>query len=98
MLADTLIELKVLEDDGLAKPERQKKLAALFTAQELGRPVIVLDRQRLTEVQQWVFDRIMEGPIKSAVAKARKQIKQSRIDIPACSSSVRLIINKLAGR
>lgn len=30
VLDTCVIELKMLDDDGLAKPERQKKLAALF--------------------------------------------------------------------
>lgn len=93
LIANAIVELKCLDDEGLAKPERQAKLAALFRLHQETRPVIVLDRAALPEDAQRNYDRILEGPIKSAVAKASKQLKQSRAEYPASTSSVLLIIN-----
>lgn len=92
-LAETLIELKSLDDEGLEKPERQTKLAALFLEHSENRPVVVLDREALPSDAQRSFDRILEGPIKSAVAKARKQLKQSKAEHPDAKCSVLFIIN-----
>lgn len=36
MLGSTVIELKILEDEGLDKPERQQKLAKLFDPLLIG--------------------------------------------------------------
>lgn len=93
LVSEALVELKSLDDEGLAKPERQAKLAALFRLHQPDRPVIVLDRATLPEDARRDFDRILEGPIKSAVSKASKQLKQSRAEHPTSSSSVLLLIN-----
>ncbi|MEO7736444.1 MAG: hypothetical protein ABIY55_36130 [Kofleriaceae bacterium] len=93
LVAGTLIELKSLDDEGLAKPERQAKLAGLFRRHQPDRPVIVLDRAALPEDAQRDYDRILEGPIKSAIAKANKQLRQSRTEHAASHSSVLLVIN-----
>ncbi len=93
LLSNSVIELKGLDDDSLAKTERQKKLAILFRENVSNAPVIVLDRANLTGNQQRNYDHIIEGPIKSAVASARKQIKQSRIEFPNCTHSILFLIN-----
>jgi hypothetical protein len=93
VLGDTLLELKCLDDEGLSKPERQLKLANLFRQHVPDRPVIVLDREALPPEGQRDYDRLLEGPIKAAVAKARKQLDQSRSEHPAVNSSVLFVIN-----
>src|ERR1051326_1752310 len=92
-LGDTIIELKMLNDEGLAKPERQTKLATLFRQYEEERPVIVLDRARLRQNAQREYDRILEGPIKTAVRSARAQLKQSRAEHSARTSILFLVNN-----
>ena len=92
-LGRALIELKALDEEGLFKPTRQEKLAALFTEYEPNRPVIVIDRSRLQADDQRRFDRIIEGPIKNAVTKANKQLKQSRSEFPDADCSVLFVIN-----
>ena len=52
LLAESIIELKALDDEGLAKPQRQAKLANLFRKEEPSRPVIVLDRAKLPTQEQ----------------------------------------------
>ena len=92
-LNEAVIELKMLDEEGLFKPERQAKLAALFRNEELNRPVIVLDRDRLPQRDQLKYDQILEGPIKTAVAKARQQLKQSRAEFPDSSCSLLFVVN-----
>jgi len=93
LLNETLLELKLLDDEGLEKPERQEKLAALFREHMRDRPVVVLDRGKLPDEGQRTYDRTLEGPIKTAVAKARKQLKQSRTEHSSATASVLLVIN-----
>jgi hypothetical protein len=93
-LGGALIEFKALEDEGLAKPERQSKLAALFRKYDNEvPPVVVLDREALPEEGRRNYDRILEGPIKNAVGSARKQLKQSRIEYPDVTTSILLVLN-----
>lgn len=93
LLAESLIELKLLDDEGLSKPERQARLASLFSKHLPDRPVIVLDRSVLPAAGRREYDRILEGPIKTVIAKARKQLKQSRVEHSSASSSVLFVIN-----
>lgn len=93
LLGEAIIEMKSLDEEGLAKIERQRKLAALFSRRWPDRPVIVLDRSALPDSDKPVYDRILEGPIKTALAKARKQLKQTRQEYPGSCASIWLVIN-----
>lgn len=93
VLNEAVIELKALDDEGFEKPERQSKLASLFKPVFPERPVIVLDRDRLPGELQQNYNRIVEGPIKRAVSTARKQLAQSRIEIPEAEVSILLVVN-----
>ncbi len=62
LIGTTLIELKMLVDEGFAKPERQARLAELFSAEDPVRPVVVLDPARLPAPGQLKYRRIIEGP------------------------------------
>lgn len=93
LLGKTLIELKILDDEGLAKRERQRRLADLFVPLDPDRPVVVLDRGRLDAANQRTYDRALEGPIRKAVGKARRQLKASRFAHPDADRSVLMIVN-----
>lgn len=93
LLDDVVIELKALEEDGLDKPERQQRLAAIFREQEPDRPVIVIDRARLPAEAQAVYDRALEGPIRNAVGSARGQLRQSRKELTDTRASVLFVLN-----
>jgi hypothetical protein len=93
LLNEAVLELKLLDEEGLSKPTRQTKLAALFRNDEVNRPVIVLDRNRLSAPAKHEYDRIVEGPIKTAIQKAKEQVKRSRAENPTASCSVLVVIN-----
>lgn len=93
ILGNCVIELKALDDEGLAKPERQKKLAALFGPLNQKKPVVVLDRNSLPPNEQRNFYQILEGPIKTAISKAKKQLKQSRLEHEGTTTSIIWFIN-----
>lgn len=92
-LKNAVIELKILEEDGLSKPERQARLATLFRKVSPGRPVVVLDKKKLPESLHRDYNRILEGPIKTAVSKARGQLSQSREELEGTNASVLMLIN-----
>lgn len=93
VLGSSVIELKILEDEGLHKPERQKKLAKLFSERYPSRPTITLDRGLLDAQGQRTYDRIFEGPVKTAVSSARQQLQQSRFEHKATSTVLWVINN-----
>lgn len=92
-LGNALIELKALDEEGFSKPERQQRLAALFGEYGPKKPVVVLDRKLLEPADQIRFDRIIEGPIQTAVRKASKQLGQSRSEYPNTDCNVLMVVN-----
>ena len=93
VLGATVIELKMLDDEGFDKPERQQKLAGLFLARDPTRPVVVLDPEQLSDTERRRYRNIVEGPIKTAVAKAKQQMAQSREEHPETTGSVLWVVN-----
>lgn len=93
VLGSSVVELKILEDEGLEKPERQQKLAKLFHERFPNRHTIVLDRGLLDTEGQRAYDRIVEGPVKTAVSSARQQLQQSRLEHTATSTVLWVINN-----
>ncbi|MGA1800569.1 hypothetical protein [Rhizobium sp. HT1-10] len=93
VVGNAVIELKILDDEGLSKADRQAKLAALFTVLDPERPVHVLDRERLDLAGRRSYDRTMEGPIKGAVKSAKGQLAQSRSEFPETKRSILMIVN-----
>lgn len=93
VLGTSVIELKILEDEGLDKPERQQKLAKLFRKRYPARPTVVLDRGLLDAQGQRAYDRIVEGPVKTAVSSARQQLLQSRSEHNVTSTVLWVINN-----
>jgi len=93
VLGSSVIELKILEDEGLDKLERQHKLAKLFRKKFPHRPTIVLDRKLLDIQGQREYEKIMEGPIKTEIRKARKQLKQSRSELNVINTVLWVINN-----
>ena len=78
VLNDTIIELKLVDEEGLDKKERRQKLASLFNAYKLSRAdVCVLDPDLLTEQDFNKYKNIMRSPIKNHIKKANKQLKAS---------------------
>jgi hypothetical protein len=94
LLDDAVVELKILEEEGLEKQERRGKLASLFKSHSPARrPVIVLDRNSLPNEARRTFDRALEGPIKSAVSSAKEQLKQSRAELLDTNTSILWLVN-----
>lgn len=93
LLGSAVIELKILDDEAMSKPERQERLASLFTALDPDRPVHVLDRGLLDQAGQRAYDRTLEGPIKRAVKSAKGQLVQSRSEYPDASLSILMLVN-----
>ncbi len=93
LVGTTIIELKFLDGEGFDKPERQAKLARLFSNNQPDRPVVVLDPSLLSDSEQREYRSIIEQPVKQHIAKARKQLAQSRSEIPTAAGSVLWIFN-----
>jgi len=93
LLGDALVELKALNDEGLSKPERQRKLADLFHKYGDRRPVVVIDRNRLPESGQREFNGILDRPLNGIVKKARSQLVQSRSEFGHATCSILMVLN-----
>ncbi len=94
VIGNSVIELKILEEEGLDNPERQRKLALLFLQQFPTRPTIVLDPNVLDEKGKRAYNNISETRVKKLVASAREQLPQSRLKLGAASSVLWVINNR----
>jgi hypothetical protein len=88
-----LVELKIVEEDGLTKENRQRKIAEIFRARQPDRPVIILGPELLDATGQRAYYNIMAGPIKTAVKKAAKQLEESRTRVGDDPVRVLVLIN-----
>lgn len=71
---DSLVELKLIEEEPSEKISKQEKLSQLF---EKTAKTIVLDPSLLEEKEQRKYYRLLETPIKTALKKASKQLSAS---------------------
>lgn len=94
VIGNSVVELKILEEEGLDNPERQRKLAELFRQQFPSRPTIVLDRDALDDKGKRAYNKISETRIKKLVASAREQLLQSRLELGATSTVLWVINNR----
>ncbi len=77
VLGTSIIELKLIDEEGLEKDERQRKLADVFRSNFPDRPVIALRPDLLDYEGQRAYYKAMVRPIKTHVEKANKQLKKS---------------------
>lgn len=73
---DAIVELKLIEEEGFEKKERQIKLSELFLKYNKD-PVIILDTSVLSIEDKRKYYNIIEGPIKNNVKTASKQLKST---------------------
>jgi hypothetical protein len=89
-LNEAYIDLKLLEEEGLNKETRRKKVAELFMKRYGDRPVIIIDPCSLDELGQRDYYNILSGPIKTHLKKAAKQLE---ITTKTCSQpGVRVLL------
>lgn len=93
VLGNAIVELKLIDEEGLEKEERRRKVADIFRARQLGRPVIVLRPDLLDEKGRRAYYRAMIGPIKTHVEKANKQLRKSAEEMGADPARVLLLVN-----
>ena len=77
LLKDWSFELKDLREEGLEKPERQHKIAALYTPDRWGDEVEI-SPENLTKAEYREYMDIVGGPIQRQVKSASKQIHQTK--------------------
>ena len=76
-----IIELKILEEEGLEKAERQKKLAKLLSVDESNATEVDIDSESIPASIKQEVQKIVSMPIQSARKKASKQIRHSGEDL-----------------
>ena len=76
-----IIELKILEEEGLEKAERQNKLAKLFTLSHGNASEVDIDFERIPDSIKRDVHKIISMPIQSAVKKASRQIRHTAEDL-----------------
>lgn len=92
-LNESIIELKLIEEEGLEKETRINKIEDLFEGNQKDKPSVIIDKRLLCEAELNKYYRILEGPIKTAIKKASKQLKNTENDICPGKIKVCMAIN-----
>jgi len=92
-LGEAVVELKLVEEEGLEKQERQQRVAEMFRAQQPDRPVIVLLPELLDGAGRHAYYSVMAGPIKGHVKKAARQLKETGTRLGNQPVRVLILIN-----
>ena len=93
LLDGVICELKLIEEEGLEKPERQRRLAELFRQYQQRQPVVVLDPTCLGTEGERRYFKIVAGPIQTAIKKASKQLESTQKDFGTDLTRVVIAIN-----
>ena len=75
------IELKILEEEGLKKKDRQDKIANLFSILKTNSDIVNIDPQKIPIEIKNDFIKAISGPIKTSITKAAKQIKSTKLGL-----------------
>jgi hypothetical protein len=78
LLPGAILELKIIEEEGLEKESRQNKIKKLLTDRYILPKEVDIDIKRIPDEIKPEFRQILGGPIKTAVKKAAKQIKETK--------------------
>jgi hypothetical protein len=92
-LGETVLELKLVEEEGLEKVERQRKVAEIFRPQQPDRPVIILRPELLDADGRRAYYSAMAGPIKGNVKRAAKQLEETAKWLGGQAVRVLILIN-----
>lgn len=92
VINNAIFELKLVEEEGLEKESRQHKLSDLFSKYDSS-TVVVLDPKLLSIEDQRKYYSILEGPIKTHVKKASKQLKSTNSELGGAHKRILLIVN-----
>lgn len=93
-LDQCLVELKDIQEEGLEKPERQQKLAALFCPYFPGETEVLIDPAVLSPDDLYVYADLISGPLRVALKSASDQIKATKVHLgePSLSGGV-IVLN-----
>ena len=89
-----VVELKIIEEEGIGKEQRQRKLAKLFSSAYPQNSEIDIALETTPERIRREVEKIVSGPIQTAVKKASQQIRETAEDLSRTTdTSVLLIVN-----
>jgi len=92
VIDNAIVELKLVEEEGFEKIARQQKLSSLFVKYDSS-PVVIIDPNKLSNQDQRKYFNILEGPIKTHVKRASKQLKSTSTKLGGDFRKILLIVN-----
>lgn len=92
-LHEAIVELKLIEEEGLNKRERRGRIAELFQSTQPGRPVVVVDPALLSPESNRKYYNLLARPIQTAIRKAASQLEETQRYTCPGATRVLLILN-----
>jgi hypothetical protein len=90
---NAVAELKIFEEEGLEKEERQKAIADLFNPYVPNESIVDIELETIPSEISRKFENLVSIPFKSAIKKASKQLKESASIHKANGESVLIAVN-----
>ena len=81
LMPGAVLELKIIEEEGLEKKTRQDKIRKLLSDNYILPKTVDIDIKRIPDDIKPEYKKILGGPIKTAVKKAAKQIKDTKFHL-----------------
>lgn len=78
LIQDCVVELKDMQEEGMEKPERQKKLAELFLRYYPDETEILIEPAILSPEDVRLYIQIVGSPIRERIKDAAKQVKATK--------------------
>lgn len=78
LLPGAVLELKIIEEEGLEKQSRQNKITKVLTENYILPKEVDIGIKNIPDEIKPEYKKILGGPIKTAVKKAAKQIKATK--------------------
>lgn len=90
---NAVAELKIFEEEGLEKGERQKAIAELFSPYVSSGSIVGIELETIPREMSMKFENLVSSPFKSAIKKASKQLNESASVHGATGEQVIIAVN-----
>lgn len=88
-----IIELKIIEEEGLHKKQRQDAIAKLFRSVNLNREEVDIDLVAVPDLIRNKLELLVSRPIENIIRKASKQIERTIIRLGHKGPGVLIVVN-----
>lgn len=88
-----ILELKIFEEEGLGRRERQSRIADLYRRVSASESIVNIDLDHAPDAIRHELEKFVSRPLQTAVRKASRQIRQSRTALGTDGAGILMAVN-----